>query len=176
MAESTISKRTRRRFVLGKQSLYPGRRWQGKPGVDVALRAGAVVQMDPLTIVARSHDIALSGRVLDYRPALLQELRYEDRACFESGGAVMIHPIEELPYWRGVMARKQHEPHLEQFAQEHAAVLELVRQSIQSQGPQSAASFQDSPVSAGTTARRGRSARARWRTRRWITSGALANP
>ena len=92
--------------------------------------AGAVVQVDPINVVARSHDIALYGRVLDYRPALLQSLLYEDRACFEYGGAVMIHPIEELPYWRIVMARKQREPRREEFVREHAAAVEIVREAL----------------------------------------------
>ena len=88
MQTLTISQRTRREFLLGKQGLYPGRRWRGKAGVAAALRAGVVVQIDPINVVARSHDIVLYGRVLDYQPALLQSLLYEDRDCFETGGNV----------------------------------------------------------------------------------------
>jgi uncharacterized protein YcaQ len=146
----TISKITRRRFILGKQGLYPGRRWQGKAGVAAALRAGAVVQVDPLNVVARSHDIVLYGRVLDYRPALLQTLLYEDHTFFEYGGTVMLHPMDELPYWRVVMARKQQEARRVQFAQEYADVIEMVHNAIQTQGPLSATNFQDSPVLKGT--------------------------
>ncbi len=40
MATLTISKITQRRFILGKQGLYPGRRWHDKAGVAAALRAG----------------------------------------------------------------------------------------------------------------------------------------
>jgi hypothetical protein len=60
----TISKTTLRRFVLGQQGLYPGRRWQGKEGVAKAILEGSVVQVDPLNVVARNHDIVLYGRVL----------------------------------------------------------------------------------------------------------------
>jgi uncharacterized protein YcaQ len=50
MAILTISKVTQRRFILGKQGLYPGRRWRGKAGVAAALQAGVVVQVDPLNV------------------------------------------------------------------------------------------------------------------------------
>jgi uncharacterized protein YcaQ len=155
MADLVISKRTQRRYLLGKQGLYPGRRWRGKEGIAAAIRAGAVVQVDPINVVARSHDIALYGRVIDYRPALLQTLLYEDRICFEYGGAVLIHPIEELPYWRVVMARKQREPRRVEFASEHAAAVEMVRQAIQTWGPLSAADFQDASESKRTGERKG---------------------
>src|SRR3712207_2985341 len=98
-----ISKQTQRRFILGQQGLYPGRRWRGKTGVAQALHAGAVVHIDPLNVVARSHDIVLYGRVLDYEPAHLDTLLYTDRAAFDYGGTVMVHPMDELPYWRIVM-------------------------------------------------------------------------
>ena len=64
-----ISKMIQRQFIPGKQGLYPGRRWQGKAGVYEAVHAGCVVQMDPLSVVARSHDNVLYGRVLEYQPA-----------------------------------------------------------------------------------------------------------
>lgn len=146
----TISKDTQRRFLLGKQGLYPGRRWRDKAGVEAALRAGVVVQVDPLNVVARSHDIVLYGRVLDYRPALLQTLLYEDRVCFETGGSVNVHLIEELPNYRVVMARKQQEARQVQFAGEYAEVIEMVRAAIGTQGPLSAADFQESPARKGT--------------------------
>lgn len=149
-SQMMISNVTQRRFILGKQGLYPGRRWRGKAGVAEALRAGVVVQVDPLNVVARSHDIVLYGRVQDYRPAVLESLLYEDRACFDAGGAVMIHPMEELPYWRVVMARKQQELRRVQFAKEQADVIKMVRAAIQTRGPLSAADFEDSRLMQGT--------------------------
>jgi uncharacterized protein len=141
MTVLTISKSTQRRFLLGKQGLYPGRRWRGKAGVEAALRAGVGAQVDPLNVVAHSQDIVLYGRVLDYRPALLQTLLYEDRTCFETGGAVNIHPIEDLPYYQVVMARKREEPRRVQFATEHADLVEMVYQAIRERGPLSARDF-----------------------------------
>ncbi len=41
----TISKTTTRRFVLGRQGLWPGRRWAGQEGAAEALRTIEEVQM-----------------------------------------------------------------------------------------------------------------------------------
>src|SRR5688572_20155609 len=96
----TLTMATVRRFVLGRQGLWPGRRWAGKQGTAAALRACEAVQMDPLNVVARSHDIVLWSRVLDYRPEFLDQLLYADRAFFDYGGGLFIYPMRELPYWR----------------------------------------------------------------------------
>lgn len=130
-----ISKSTLRRFILGQQGLYPGRRWQGPEGVARAIRAGCVVQVDPLNVVARSHDIVLYGRVQSYRIDHLDRLLYSERAFFDYGGTVMIHPVEELPCWRVVMARKQREPRWQAFAAGHSTAIEAVRAAIRERGP-----------------------------------------
>ena len=146
MVALSISKKTQREFILGKQGLYPGRRWQGKVGVCEALRSDCVVQMDPLSVVAHNHDIVLYGRVLDYTPMHLKTLFYTDRLFFDCGGAIMIHPMEELPYWRVVMSRKRREPRRVSFADEYADVINMVHNTVREQGPLSAHDF-DSLVS-----------------------------
>lgn len=131
----TISHVTQRRFLLGKQGLYPGRRWRGRDGVAAALRVGAVVQVDPLNVVARSHDIVLYGRVLDYQPEMLQSLLYDDHAFFDWGGTVMIYPMDEMPLWRVVMANKRREPRRARFAEEHGDLIERALAAVRERGP-----------------------------------------
>ena len=63
-----ISPAVARRFVLGKQGLWPGRRWRGPDGVVAAMRAVEHLQLDPLVVMARAQDLILHSRVLDYRP------------------------------------------------------------------------------------------------------------
>lgn len=135
MPALTISALTRRRFIMGKQGLYPGRRWRGKEGALQAIRAGCVVQVDPLNVIARSHDITLYGRVLDYQAAHLDALLHVDHLCFDYGGTVMIFPIEELPYWRVTMARKHQQPRWAQFAAEHPQAIETVLNAVRERGP-----------------------------------------
>lgn len=140
----TISNITQRRFLLGKQGLYPGRRWRGREGVADALRAGAVVQIDPLNVVARSHDIVLYGRVVSYQPEMLQSLLYDDRAFFDYGGTVMIYPMDEMPYWRVVMANKRLEPRRVRFAEEHGDLIARARAAIERRGPLRAGDLEES--------------------------------
>ena len=137
----TVSAQMQRRFILGKQGLWPGRRWRGREGVADALGAGVVVQVDPLNVVARSHDIVLYSRVMEYQPEQLDGLLHRDRACFDWGGTVAIHPVDELPYWRVAMARKAAEPRRVAFAAEHAAALDGVRDALRRSGPLASRDF-----------------------------------
>ena len=73
-----VSRSTLRRFILGKQGLWPGRRWKAKTGTAQAIKATEAVQVDPVSVVAQSHDIVLWGRVHDYSPEFLKSLLYEE--------------------------------------------------------------------------------------------------
>src|SRR5262245_26252792 len=103
----TITIDTARRFILGKQGLWPGRRLRGAAGAEQAMRAMEYLQLDPLQIIARSQDITLYSRVLDYTPGLWEELAYEQRKFFDWGGWLAVRPMDELPYWRVIMRRER---------------------------------------------------------------------
>src|SRR6185436_10730218 len=96
-----------RRFILGKQGLWPGRRWRGMAGAEQAMRAMEYLQLDPLQIIARSHDIKLHSRVLDYTPGMWEDLAYQQRKFFDWGGWLAVRPMDELPHWRVVMRRER---------------------------------------------------------------------
>ncbi len=135
MTTLSISKQTARRFILGRQGLWPGRRWAGEAGLADALRACEAMQMDPLNVVARSHDIALWGRVRDYQPAQLYRTLYERREFFDYGGGLFIYPMRELPYWRTPMRRREREPRWADFAAAHPDLLDAVRAELRARGP-----------------------------------------
>ena len=61
MSHLIISKQIARRFVLGRQGLWPGRRWRGKQGTARALRACEAVQLDPLVVAEVLHDDAIAA-------------------------------------------------------------------------------------------------------------------
>lgn len=130
-----ISKTTARRFVLGRQGLWPGRRWSELEGTAKALRTAEAVQMDPLNVVARSHDIVLWSRVSGYRPEFLEKLLYEERRFFDYGGGLHIYPIEELPYWRVHMHRRAVEGRWAKFGEENPELIEQVRAELRRRGP-----------------------------------------
>ncbi len=127
----TIDIDTARRFILGKQGLWPGRRWRGLEGTEQAMRAMEYLQLDPLQIIARSQDITLHSRVLDYTPGMWEDVAYRQRKFFDWGGWLAVRPMDELPYWRVVMRRESeggpdHDSRIRKMGHEHAdAVVEM---------------------------------------------------
>ena len=131
----TIDSETARRFVLGKQGLWPGRRERGVEGAARAMRAMEYLQLDPLQIIARSHDIKLCGRVLDYAPGMWEEPTYKERQFFDWGGWLAVRPMDELPHWRVVMRReRESEGRLSETAREHAEAVEEMRDVLRERG------------------------------------------
>jgi uncharacterized protein YcaQ len=135
MTPIVISRQTARRFILGKQGLWPGRRWRGKKGTAEALHACEAVQLDPLNVVARSQEIVLHSRVLNYKPEYLYELMYEDRRFFDYGGGLFVYPISDLPYLRVHMEKRSHEKRVENFVLSNPDLFERVRAELRGRGP-----------------------------------------
>ncbi len=130
-----IDPRTLRRFILGKSGLWPGRRWQGKAGAAAAIRQIGSVQVDPLQIIARNHDLKLYSRVTEYTPADLDALLYTDRQFFDYGGLLHIYPMHEFPYWKLHMRRQQESEYWTAFATENARLIDEVRAALRERGP-----------------------------------------
>ncbi len=135
MTEFVVSPQTARRFILGCQGLWPGRRSSGRPGTRKALHQSGLVQIDPLNVVGRSHDLALHARVWNYRPDHLNHLLYTSREFFDYGGTLYVLPMGELPYWRVHMARRAAEEKSRAFASEHKQLLKRLKNDILSRGP-----------------------------------------
>ena len=125
-----ISQQTARRFVLGRQGLWPGRRWRGLGGTERAMRAMEHLQLDPLAIMARAQDLMLHSRIIDYGIDDWATLTYERRKFFDWGGWLAVRPMAELPHWRVLMRRERDQPHWVGFAQEHAAAIAEMREVL----------------------------------------------
>src|SRR6266545_977402 len=134
----TIDIQTARRFILGKQGLWPGRRWRGLKGTEQAMRAMEYLQLDPLQIVARNHDIKLYGRVLDYKPDMWENVTYKKRKFFDWGGWLAVRPMDELPHWRVVMRRErdgeQRWSRMPKMARDHADAIVEMRALLRERG------------------------------------------
>src|SRR5258708_342336 len=131
----TINIETARRFILGKQGLWPGRRWRGTAGTEAAMRAMEYLQLDPLQILARSQDITLHSRVLDYAPGMWEDLAYQQRQFFDWGGWLAVRPMNELPHWRVVMRRERDgNSRIRNMAVEHAEAIEEMRAILRERG------------------------------------------
>jgi len=129
-----ISPTLARRYLLGRQGLWPGRRWAGLRGTAKALHAIELLQLDPLTMVARSHDLVLHSRVSGYQPEFLDALLYQKREFFDSGGNLSVKPMRELPYWRVVMRRKVAAGRWHAYAAQHAEEIAAARAALRAAG------------------------------------------
>ena len=126
-----ISAITARRYVMGRQGLWPGRRWRGLDGAGAAMRAIEDLQLDPLVVVARAHDLALHSRVVDYTIDDWAILTYQRREFFEWGGWLAVRPIEELPYFRVLMRRERERSHWLEVERDHAEAIAEMRAILQ---------------------------------------------
>jgi uncharacterized protein len=129
-----ISRQTARRFILGRQGLWPGRRWRGMAGTDRAMRAMEHLQLDPLGIMARAQDLMLHSRVIDYHPDDWARLTYEKRRFFDWGGWLAVRPMEEMPYWRRLMRRERENGHWREVEHEHHATIVEMRKELRERG------------------------------------------
>src|ERR1041385_6510168 len=90
------------------------------------------LQLDPLQIIARSQDIKLHSRVLDYRPGMWEDAAYQQRKFFDWGGWLAVRPMDELPYWRVVMRRERDSGlRLSALARDHADAIDEMRAILQ---------------------------------------------
>ena len=137
----SISQNTFRRFLLGSQGLWPGRRFQGLEGVETALRLIQGLQLDPLNVAARSQDIAMYGRVLDYEPRNLYQMAYERRQAFDYGGILFLYPMHEFPYRRAIMPRVEGYSRLKLLRRKFPEAMNHVQQALRENGPMSNRDF-----------------------------------
>ena len=148
MKPVVISKQTARRFVLGRQGLWPGRRWMGKKGTAQALRSCESVQLDPLVVIARSQDLVLHSRVMDYKTEYLYQVMYQNREFFDYGGHLNVYPMSELPYWRNHMDKRSHEKRVEDYVFKHPGPFDRVRVELAQRGALGNRDFQGKSLGA----------------------------
>jgi uncharacterized protein YcaQ len=98
------------------------------------MRAMEDLQLDPLVVVARAHDLMLHSRVVDYAIGDWATLTYGRREFFEWGGWLAVRPMEELPYFRVVMRRERDHGHWRDVQEEHAAAIQDVLAVLRERG------------------------------------------
>ena len=99
------------------------------------------IQVDPIAVAGRSHDLVLHARVAGYEPAWCDVL-YERREIFEvTNKALSLVPTSEFPWFRLGFGRKGPRFHAGILA-ENAAVAERVLGRIRAEGALSALDFE----------------------------------
>ena len=129
-----ITKRQARRFILAHQGLWPPYELEGKSGVLGHVRHVGCIQFDPLNIVGHNPELVLQSRVTDFRPAMLQELLYEDRKLLDGWDKMMsVYCVEDWPYFQ-----RHRDAALRRYgnaSRPATAILPQVRDAIEEQGP-----------------------------------------
>ncbi len=126
--------------MLACQGLYPPRSWKGKRGVKSFFKRVRSIQFDPINVVGRNPDLVLQSRVLDYKPALLDGLLYQDRHLVDNWDKMAsLSLVEDWPYF------SRHRTRMEEiFGVPSEVVMSLapvVLDQIQKQGPQSSLDY-----------------------------------
>ena len=98
------------------------------------MRAIEQLQLDPLVLVARAHDLILHSRVLDYHQGDWATLTYEQRKFFDWGGWLAVRPMDELPHWRVLMRRELNQPNWIDFQREHGPAIAEMREVLAERG------------------------------------------
>ncbi|MBN1935693.1 MAG: YcaQ family DNA glycosylase [Anaerolineae bacterium] len=101
MSDLALTRAQARRFMLAHQNLWPPRALHGKAGVLEHMHRVRCIQFDPLNIAGRNPELVLQSRVVDFQPAMLDELLYRDRRLLDGWDKMMsIYPVEDWPYFR----------------------------------------------------------------------------
>src|SRR5207248_2324221 len=127
-----------RRFLVTRHFLAPARSVAGGPaGVLEVFRKLGSIQLDPIAVAGRSHDLALHARVAEYDPAWC-DLLYGQRKIFEAyNKGLSLVPVSEFPWFRGFLSQRS--PRL---LAENAEVAERVLGRIRAEGPLSSSDFE----------------------------------
>lgn len=144
-----LSLRDARRLAIGAQQLAgPPPKRPTKQRMRETIRQLGALQIDSISVVARSHHIVLWSRLGNHPPEWLDELFYPDRALFEYWAhAAAFVPIELFPFFRRVMLERASpegdgwSPRTREWIRENTDVLDHVVAHITEHGPASASTF-----------------------------------
>ncbi|HCW50524.1 MAG TPA: hypothetical protein DGR79_00420 [Clostridiales bacterium] len=147
-----VSRAAARRFLIRRTGLgrLPGEgpRWPGPDHTVDAVRTLEYVQVDPMQVLARNHDLVLGARVRDYRPEILDSLLYRERRLVEVVARNRyIVPVEDYPLFRVRFAEieRSERPKLAHLE----PVMERVLRRIEREGPLSSLDFEDEETLSG---------------------------
>ena len=101
MSELEISQRAARRLVIDAQLLGAERHAPDRRGILATVEQLVWLQLDPTSVVARSHLLVLWSRLGRYDPADVARLIYRDQRLFE--WRAFLYPTRHLPFYRLAM-------------------------------------------------------------------------
>jgi uncharacterized protein YcaQ len=158
---NTISLETARTLAVYKQGLHrrPGfadrARFADRGALLDCVRRIGLLQLDSISVVARSHYLVMLSRAGLYDPADLDALLYPERHLFEGWAhAACLIPVEHYPYFvPTLLARRDRPP---QYWIEHRlgddpqGTLAAVLKEVRDRGPLASRDFEDTRDERGT--------------------------
>ena len=133
-----VTKVDARRFLVTRQLLAPARSLAGGPDavLEVLRRLGSI-QVDPVEVAGRSHDLVLHARVVDYEPAWCDELyeRGEIVEVYNKGLSLVL--ASEFAWFR---VRRSYR--WQKVLDDNADVATRVLERIRAEGPLSSLDFE----------------------------------
>jgi uncharacterized protein len=126
-----------RRFLVARHFLSPARSLKGGPKavLEVLKRLGSI-QVDPIAVAGRNHDLVLHARVAGYDPSWCDQLY--GREIFEAyNKGLSLVPVNEFRWFRGALSRRP-----SQTLEDNADVAKRVLARIRKEGPLSSADFE----------------------------------
>jgi uncharacterized protein YcaQ len=133
-----VDAETARRFLVARHLLAPARSLEGgRDAVLEVFRRLGSLQLDPIAVAGRSHDLVLHARVAGYDPAWCEQL-YERREIFEAyNKGLSLVLTRDFPWFRGTLRRSVHE-----LLADNADVAARVVERIRAEGPLSSLDFE----------------------------------
>ena len=128
-----------------------------------------VLQIDTISVVARSPYFVLFSRLGEYKPAWLDELLV-DREIFEYWAhAACFIPIEDYPFFRRSMLEGSHSYFGEDWPRENQVMLDQVLNHVRENGPARSADFKSEKGPGGWWNRKAE----KWALEYWYLHGRL---
>jgi uncharacterized protein len=150
-----VTGRVARRMAVTRQRLAGPRPPAGAEGIMEIIRDVRSLQLDPISVVARSHELVVWSRLGPYRMADLERLRWNDRAVFEYWAhAASIVLTEDYPI-HSLLMRKYLKPQPKEGAwrrrlrlwhEENQALRRYVLAALRRRGPLMLRDFEDRSV------------------------------
>lgn len=137
--EFHLSKEEARLFHLYAVGLHGHRYPDGEEGLRACFADLDVLQLDPLPLLGRSHNLVIQARVAGTHPGEVLELVHRERLGFEYWDKVLsLIPIDHYPAFRPWMATGGEEwerKREERLRREHPGALEAVYTAVEEHGP-----------------------------------------
>ncbi len=161
MPADTISLQTARALAVYKQGLHrrpsvaDRARTVGRGTLLDIIRRIGVLQLDTISVVARSHYLVMLSRAGLYDPADLDALLFPERSLFESWAhAACLIPIEDYEHLMPtLLARRDRPPAAwvkRRLGDDPQGILDAVLQEVRERGPLASRDFEDTRDERGT--------------------------